>query len=201
MVQRTEPETVLRGDLDWIWKKFFTVSVVRQWHRLPREAVDAPSLETLKVRLDGVLSTWWICRCPCSLQGSWTRWTLRVPSDSNDSMILTFNYSTVWALMALLAAGPTWTPPGYKFNVSSFWSFQKEERAIKTKGFFPDLLGFRARSLPLNHPILPNSFPPLSLLPCWYFSNASKRSIKSRPQHAKGVFVYIINVNRTEKKK
>jgi len=30
--------------------------VVRHWNRLPREAVDAPSLETLKVRLDGALS-------------------------------------------------------------------------------------------------------------------------------------------------
>jgi len=29
---------------------------VRQWHRLPREAVDALSLETFKVRLDGALS-------------------------------------------------------------------------------------------------------------------------------------------------
>jgi len=33
------------------------IRVVRQWHRLPREAVDAPSLEPLKVRLDGALST------------------------------------------------------------------------------------------------------------------------------------------------
>ncbi len=30
--------------------------VVRHWHRLPREAVDAPSLETFKARLDGALS-------------------------------------------------------------------------------------------------------------------------------------------------
>ncbi|KFO52791.1 hypothetical protein N302_02957, partial [Corvus brachyrhynchos] len=37
-------------------KKFFTVRVVRHWHRLPTEAVDAPSLEALKVRLDGALS-------------------------------------------------------------------------------------------------------------------------------------------------
>jgi len=29
--------------------------LVRQWNRLPREAVDAPSLEAFKVRLDGVL--------------------------------------------------------------------------------------------------------------------------------------------------
>jgi len=39
-----------------IRKTFFTVRVVRQWHRLPRKVVDAPSLETPKVRLDGALS-------------------------------------------------------------------------------------------------------------------------------------------------
>ncbi|KFU92737.1 hypothetical protein M959_02422, partial [Chaetura pelagica] len=39
-----------------IRKKFFTVRVVRHWNRLPREAVDAPSLEVLKGRLDGALS-------------------------------------------------------------------------------------------------------------------------------------------------
>jgi len=29
---------------------------VRHWNRLPREAVDAPSPEVLKARLDGALS-------------------------------------------------------------------------------------------------------------------------------------------------
>jgi len=43
-----------RFSLD-IRKKFFTVSVVKHWHRLPREAVDAPSLATFKARLDGAL--------------------------------------------------------------------------------------------------------------------------------------------------
>ncbi|KFQ71332.1 hypothetical protein N335_11298, partial [Phaethon lepturus] len=39
-----------------IRKNYFTTSVVQQWHRLPREVVDAPSLETFQVRLDGALS-------------------------------------------------------------------------------------------------------------------------------------------------
>ncbi|KFQ29462.1 hypothetical protein N332_12054, partial [Mesitornis unicolor] len=39
-----------------IRKKFFTVRVVRHWHRLPREAVDAPSLEVFKARLDRALN-------------------------------------------------------------------------------------------------------------------------------------------------
>ena len=39
-----------------IRKKFFTVRVVRPWHRLPREAVAAPSLAVFKARLDGVVS-------------------------------------------------------------------------------------------------------------------------------------------------
>ena len=37
-------------------KMFFTKGIVQQWNRLPREAVDAPSLEVFKARLDGALS-------------------------------------------------------------------------------------------------------------------------------------------------
>ena len=37
-------------------KKFFTVGVVRHWNRLPREAVDVPSVVVFKGRLDAALS-------------------------------------------------------------------------------------------------------------------------------------------------
>ncbi|KFV08009.1 hypothetical protein N339_09043, partial [Pterocles gutturalis] len=43
-----------RLDIRW---KFITQRVVRHWNRLPREAVDAPSLEAFKARLDGALGS------------------------------------------------------------------------------------------------------------------------------------------------
>ncbi|KFQ99162.1 hypothetical protein Y956_03683, partial [Nipponia nippon] len=39
-----------------IRKKIFTMRVVSHWNKLPREAVDAPSLEAFKARLDGALT-------------------------------------------------------------------------------------------------------------------------------------------------
>ncbi|KFP09546.1 hypothetical protein Z169_08339, partial [Egretta garzetta] len=39
-----------------IRKKYFTMRVVKHWNRLPREVVDAPSLEIFKARLDRALS-------------------------------------------------------------------------------------------------------------------------------------------------
>ena len=41
---------------------FFILRVVRHWYRLPREFVDAPSLEVFKTRLDGALSNLVECR-------------------------------------------------------------------------------------------------------------------------------------------
>jgi len=40
----------------YIRKKLFTVGVMRHWHRLPRDVVDAPSLAVFKARLDAALS-------------------------------------------------------------------------------------------------------------------------------------------------
>ncbi|KFQ84883.1 hypothetical protein N337_01630, partial [Phoenicopterus ruber ruber] len=38
-----------------IRKNFFMMRVVKHWNMLPREVVDAPSLEVFKIRLDGAL--------------------------------------------------------------------------------------------------------------------------------------------------
>jgi len=61
--------------------------VVKHWHKLPREVVDAPTLETLKARLDGALSNlgWW--KMSLLMAGGWTGWPLKVPSHPTHSMI------------------------------------------------------------------------------------------------------------------
>lgn len=45
-------EWKIRLDIE---KKFFTMSMVRHWNKLPREAVNAPTLSVLKSRLDKAL--------------------------------------------------------------------------------------------------------------------------------------------------
>ena len=43
-------------------RKFVTQRAVTHWNRLPKEVVDAPSLEALKARLDVALGSllWWL---------------------------------------------------------------------------------------------------------------------------------------------
>ena len=51
------------GGLGWILGgSFSTQRVVTHWNRLPKEVVDAPSLEAFKARLDVALGSlvWWL---------------------------------------------------------------------------------------------------------------------------------------------
>jgi len=47
-------------------RKFFTQTVVTHWNRLPKEVVDAPSLNAFKARLDVALGSlvWWLATLP-----------------------------------------------------------------------------------------------------------------------------------------
>ena len=44
-----------------IWRKFVTQRVVTHWNRLPKEAVDAPSLQAFETRLDVALGSLGCC--------------------------------------------------------------------------------------------------------------------------------------------
>ena len=76
--------------------RFFTESVVRHWHRLPRDVVDAPSLRCLS---PGWMCPWaaWSCTWsngwqPCLQQWHWNLILEVRPNPFYDSMIL-------WSLM------------------------------------------------------------------------------------------------------
>lgn len=69
-------------------------SNLQEWeyscNRLPRAVMGAPHLETPKVSTDRALSSLVYGKCPCSLQGSGTRWLLKVLSNTNHSVVLWF---------------------------------------------------------------------------------------------------------------
>ena len=64
-------------------KTFFTVRVVRHWHRLPRAAVGAPSLAVSKARLDGAWSSLVQWKVSLLGAGGWNWVGFRVPSNPN----------------------------------------------------------------------------------------------------------------------
>ena len=71
-----------------IRKKFFTQRVVTHWNRLPKEAVDAPSLEAFKARLDVALGSlvWWLVTL--HIAGGWKYIIIVVLFNPGHSMIL-----------------------------------------------------------------------------------------------------------------
>jgi len=59
-------------------------------HRLPREVVDASSLEVFKARVDGALSNLVWGKVSLPMAGGWNYMVFKVPSSSNHSMILLY---------------------------------------------------------------------------------------------------------------
>ena len=76
--------------------------MVRQRYRLPREVVDPRLCRHPRHGWIRSWATWCNCRCPCSLQGSGTRWSLMVPSNSKDSTILWFNQLLQWEMLLIM---------------------------------------------------------------------------------------------------
>ena len=70
-----------------IRRKFFTQRVVTHWNRLPKEAVDAPSLEAVKARLNVALGSlvWWLVTL--HITGGWNRVITVVLFNPGHSMI------------------------------------------------------------------------------------------------------------------
>ena len=67
--------------------RFFTQRVVTHWNRLPKEVMDAPSLEAFKARLDVALGSlvWWLATL--HIAGVWNEMILVVLFNPGHSMI------------------------------------------------------------------------------------------------------------------
>jgi len=107
------------------------------------EVMGAPSLEILNVRLDRALSCPWNCRC--SLLWSWTKWPLKVPSNSNNSMILSLKQGTTFQVhsmpaptsLSLNLLPPTLHKDEPSHNFAHCWSLKKKKSRFWSK--YPQL--------------------------------------------------------------
>lgn len=86
-------------------RKFFPMRVVRPWHRLPRAAVDAPSLEMFKTGLGGALGylAYWKVSWPMAERWNWI--IFKVLSNPKQSVILWCSLgSRPWSLWPFCSA-------------------------------------------------------------------------------------------------
>ena len=80
-----------------IRRKFFTQRVVQHWNRLPKEAVDAPSLQAFKARLDVALGSLGCWLATLHIAGGWNWMSIVVLFNPGHSMILCAS-ATVYSL-------------------------------------------------------------------------------------------------------
>ena len=71
-----------------IRRKFFTQRVVMHWNRLPKEVVDAPSLEAFKARLDVALGSLVCWLATLHTAGGWNWMSIVLPSNPGHSVLL-----------------------------------------------------------------------------------------------------------------
>ena len=71
-----------------IRRKFFTQRVVTHWNRLPKEAVDVPSLEASKARLDVALGSLVCWLATLHIAGGWNWMSIVVLFNPGHSVIL-----------------------------------------------------------------------------------------------------------------
>lgn len=71
-----------------------TMRVGRHWHRLLREVVDVPYLQVFKARLDEALSNLVLWKMSLPTAGCWNKRVFKVPSNTNHSMILLYEWVT-----------------------------------------------------------------------------------------------------------
>ena len=69
-------------------QQYISQMVVTHWNRLPKEAVDAPSLEAFKARLDVALGSlvWWLATL--HMAGGWNSMIIVVLFNPGHSTIL-----------------------------------------------------------------------------------------------------------------
>ena len=70
-----------------IRRKFFMQRVVTHWNRLPKEAVDAPSLEAFKARLDVALGSLGCWLATVHTAGGWNEMAMVVLFNPGHSRI------------------------------------------------------------------------------------------------------------------
>jgi len=91
---------VLNGDrrfrLD-IRRKFFTQRVVMHWNRLPKEAVDAPSLQAFKARLDVALGSLVCWLVTLHIAGGWNERSIVVLLNPGHSVI----YNSFFCMLSI----------------------------------------------------------------------------------------------------